>query len=200
MNNAFAINEDNLLHYLASIKVEQMCHNHAEFSDWNEETEELTSQIQLIGKISIQPNGQQRNVLSTEDGTKIQLDSYPYNECEIVQCMVCNTVFFRYAELVAQKLQNRYKVIRKELIDIESLKPKRRIIIDIENHYYIIYKNPDLTYDLSISIPLYGGMDVDHCLTNTDKESYLLEGISSLKNRMSDMEAHYTQYKVTHWR
>jgi hypothetical protein len=64
----------------------------------------------------------------------------------------------------------------------------------------VVYKNPDLTYGISISKNLGTGVDIYHQLINEEKEKYLIDGINSLTDRMKDMDTNYNNYKVTSWR
>ena len=200
MNIAFDINEDNLLQYLTSLTVLNLCKNHSEFYEWNNETDDLKCTLKKIGEISIQPSDKQWEVPYWGIDTKIEMDCYPYYGCEIFQCIECNAIFFYYLELGGHGAQKRYRLIRKELIDLESIKPKHKIIIDYKDYDYVVYKNPDLTYEISISKPLGIGIDIYHKLSKEEKENYLLQGITSLKNRMKDMDENFNNYKVTSWR
>ncbi len=200
MNIANDIDENRLLHHLTSTKVSDLCENHSDFYEWNNETDELRTKLKKIGQISIQPSEKQWEAPYWGQDTKIQMDCYPNYSCDVFQCIECNTTFFYYLEFGGHGAQKRYRVVRKELIDLESIKPKNPIIIDYKDLDYVIYKNPDLTYDISISKSLGTGVDIYHKLSKEEKENYFREGINSLKNRMSDMDKNYNNYKVTSWR
>ena len=200
METAYNVDENSLLHHLTSTKVSDLCGNHSEFYEWNNETEELKSKLKKIGQISIQPSDKQWEAPYWGHETKIQMDCYPNYGCEIFQCTECNTTFFYYLELGGHGAQKRYRVVRKELIDLETFKPKHQIIIDYKDYDYVVYKNPDLTYGISISKSLGIGVDIYHQLTIEEKIKYIIEGIESLKERMKDMDLNFDNYKVTSWR
>lgn len=200
MTTANDIDEQKLLHYLTSIKVDNCCGGHEDFQEWNNETEVLRNSLIKIGKISTIPSENQSDIKYWGANAPIQMDKYPYYDCEIFQCKECNTVFFFYIELGGHGPQKRYRVVKKELIDVETIKPKHQIIIDIKDYEYIIYKNPDLSYGISICKSLGVGVDIYHQLTFNEQNSYLQNGISTLKERMKDMDTNYNNYKVTSWR
>jgi len=194
------IDENRLLHHLTSTKVSDLCGNHSGFYEWNNETDELKIKLKKIGQISIQPSDKQWEAPYWGQDTKIQMDCYPYYGCEVFQCTECNTTFFYYLELGGHGAQKRYRIVRKDLIDLETIKPKNQIIIDYKDLDYVIYKNPDLTYGISISKNLGIGVDIYHQLSNEEKENYLRDGINSLKDRMTDMDKNHGNYKITSWR
>ncbi|UUC45139.1 hypothetical protein [Flavobacterium cerinum] len=200
METTFEINDQNLLHFLAATKTNNSCGGHTDFLEWNNETEELKTNLTKIGQIAIQPNEKQWDSQYWGQEAKIQLDRYPYYGCEIFQCQKCNTFFFYYLESGGHGAQKRYRVIRKELIDIESITPSYPIIIDYKNLDYTIFKNPDLTYAVSISKNIGIGLDVYYQLSKEEQEGYLRDGINSLSNRIKDMDLNYSNYKVTSWR
>ena len=200
METAFEINDQKLLHFLTSTKVDDSCGGHTDFLEWHNETEELKTSLTKIGQIAIQPSEKQWDSQYWGQDAKIQLDRYPYYGCEIFQCQKCNTVFFYYLELGGHGAQKRYRVIRKDLIDMETIKPAHPIVIDYKGMDYMIYKNPDLTYAVSISKNIGIGLDVYHQLSKEEQEGYLRDGIISLNNRMKDMDLNYSNYKVTAWR
>lgn len=200
METTFEIDDQKLLHFLTSTKTNDSCGGHIDFLEWNNETEALKTNLTKIGQISIEPNEKQRDSQYWGKEAKIQLDCYPYYGCEILQCQKCNTVFFHYLELGGHGAQKRYRVVRKNLIDLETIKPIHPIVIDYKNLDYMIYKNPDLTYAILISKNIGVGLDVYHPLTKEEQEQYLSDGITSLNDRMTDMDLNYTNYKVTSWR
>jgi hypothetical protein len=200
METAYEINEDRLLHHLTSTKVSDICGNHLEFYEWNNETDDLIAKLKKIGQISIQPSEKQWEAQYWGQDAKILMDCYPNYGCDIFQCTKCNTTFFYYLELGGHGAQKRYRVVRKELIDLETIRPKHQIIIDYKYMDYVVYKNPDLTYSISICKSLGIGVDIFHQLSNEEKEHYLQNGIISLTERMKDMDKNYDNYKVTSWR
>ncbi|MEO4005043.1 hypothetical protein [Flavobacterium sp. CAU 1735] len=200
METAFEIDEQKLLHFLASTKVNDSCGGHNDFWEWHNETEELKTNLTKIGQISVQPGEKQWESQYWGQDAKIQFDRYPYYGCEIFQCTKCNTVFFYYLEIGGHGPQKRYRVVRKDLIDIETIKPSHPIVIDYKGLDYIMYKNPDLTYAISISKNVGIGIDIYHQLSKEEQELYLKEGIISLDSRMKDMDLNYSNYKVTSWR
>ena len=200
MDTTFEIDENKLLHHLTSTKVSDLCGNHSDFYEWNNETEELRKKLKKIGQISIQPSAKQWDAPYWGKETKIFMDCYPYYGCEIFQCTQCNTTFFYYSELGGHGAQERYRVVRKELIDLETIKPKHQIIIDYKDLEFVVYKNPDLTFGISISKNLGIGADIYHQLSENEKECYLLNGIKSLNDRIKDMNENYNSYKITSWR
>jgi|GEM_PF-996668 len=200
METTFDIDEQKLLHFLASTKVNDACGGHTDFWEWHNETEELKTNLIQIGQISVTPGEKQWDSHYWGQDAKIQFDRYPYYGCAIFQCQKCNTVFFHYVELGGHGPQKRYRVVRKELIDLESIIPTHRIIIDYKGVDYIIYKNPDLSYGILISKTIGIGIDVYHQLSKEEQELYLKDGIHSLNARMQDMDVNYTNYKVTSWR
>jgi len=200
MEETFEIDDQKLLHFLASTKVNDSCGGHNDFLEWNNETEELKANLTKIGQISVQPGEKQWDSQYWGQDAKIQFDCYPYYGCEIFQCKKCNTVFFHYTEIGGHWPQKRYRVVRKSLIDIESIKPTHRIVIDYKGLDYFIYKNPDLTYGVLISKNIGLGLDVYHQLSKEEQELYLRDGILSLKSRMEDMDVNFSNYKVTSWR
>lgn len=200
MTTSNNIDEQRLLHFLASTKVDTCCGGHIDFFEWKNETEELKNNLIKIGQISVSPSDNQNDLQYWGENAAIQIDKYPYYGCEIFQCKKCDTIFFYYLELGGHGPQKRYRVIRRELIDIETIKPKYQIVVDYKNLDYIIYKNIDLTYGISISKNLGIGVDIYHQLSKEEKEQYLHEGITSLKIRMADMDKNYHNYKITSWR
>jgi hypothetical protein len=96
METAYEIDEQRLLHYLTSTKVNDSCGGHTDYFEWNNETEELKSHLKKIGQISIHPSEKQWEAQYWGQDTKILMDSYPYYGCGIFQCVKCNTVFFGY--------------------------------------------------------------------------------------------------------
>lgn len=200
METTFEINDQNLLHFLTSTKTNDSCGGHTDFLEWNNETEELKTNLAKIGQISVQPGEKQWDSQYWGQDTKIQLDCYPYYGCEIFQCQKCNTFFFYYLELAGHGAQKRYRVVRKELIDLESVKPIHPIVIDYKGFDYMIYKNPDLSYAILISKNIGVGVDVYHQLSKEEQEQYLIDGITSLNDRIKDMDLNYNNYKVTSWR
>jgi hypothetical protein len=202
MENELQIDEHRLLHYLSSTEVNEACSGHKDFLEWANETEELRNKLEKIGQLSIQPSEKQWDSEYWGEDALIHLDRYPYYGCEIHQCTKCNTVFFYYLELGGHGAQKRYRVVRKELINLESIKPLHRIVIDSGGAGlgYTMYKNPDLTYGISISITMGLGADVYHQLTPEETELYLKGGIKSLDERRKDMTSNYNKYEVTSWR
>lgn len=200
METTFDIDEQKLLHFLASIKVNDACGGHTDFWEWHNETEALKTNLTKIGQIAIQPGEKQWEAPYWGQDAKIRFDCYPYYGCDLYQCQKCHTVFFYYVELGGHGPQKRYRVVRKALIDLESLTPTHRIIIDYKGMDYIMYKNPDLTYGLLISKTIGVGIDVYHQLSKEEQERYLKDGIESLNDRLKDMDVNYTNYKVTSWR
>ena len=59
METANEIDEQRLLHYLITTKVDDSCGRHTDYFEWNNETEELKNKLKKIGQISIQPNHKQ---------------------------------------------------------------------------------------------------------------------------------------------
>lgn len=90
--------------------------------------------------------------------------------------------------------------MKKELKDIETRIPNKQIVVEYKTAEYVVYKNPDLTYGISISKNLGAGMDIYHQLTEEEKVNYLRDGIKALSERMKDMDMNYNNYKVTSWR
>lgn len=75
-----------------------------------------------------------------------------------------------------------------------------QIIIEQEDFRYTVYKNPDLTIEISISKPIALGVEVYHILTEKETSNYFQFGISSLENRMKDMNENFSNYRVVSWR
>ncbi|ELV7526289.1 hypothetical protein QMU91_002522, partial [Flavobacterium psychrophilum] len=125
---------------------------------------------------------------------------YPYFDCEILQCDKCKNLFFYYIELGGHLPQKRLRLIRKELIDLDSLKPRTQIVIDYQGLDYQVYKNKDLTYEISICKNFGVTVDIYHKLSIEEQNEYILNGISVLEKRIIDMDKNYNNYKVVSWR
>jgi hypothetical protein len=193
------IDQDRILNYLNQNKVKEDICDHSDFIEWNEETDEIKTVVEKIGKITL-PSNSSKNKNCWRKDSKIELDKYPYLECEIHQCQKCKSIFFHHIELTGNAPQRRYRLLRKELIDLDSIKPKVRIIIDSEPFKYQVYKNPDLSYEISICKPVALGIDIYHKLTKQEEVEYLKNGIKALQNRIEDMDGNYNKYKVVSWR
>lgn len=195
------IDSNNILHFLASCKITSYKCDHSEYFEWNTGNEDFKSSLIKFGDITSNRN-QAKNFTVLENNSLIDLEFYPYNNREIFQCKNCNSLFFYDTELINQKEEKKYKLIRKELINIDTIKPKHQIIIDYGglDFDYTIYKNPDLTYKISISKPIALGVDIFHKLTKEEEVNYLKNDISALKERMLDMDINYNKYEVISWR
>ncbi|MGX7666697.1 hypothetical protein [Flavobacterium pedocola] len=193
------IDSNNLLHFLASNKTASGSCDHSEYLEWNNGNEHFKSSLIKFGYVKANGN-QAENFTYSETNSLIDLDFYPYYRCDIFQCKKCNTLFFHYTESINQKEEEKYRLIRRELINIDGIKPKHRIVIDYKGLEYVIYKNPDLTYEISISKDIAVGVDIFHQLTNEEQVNYLKNGISALNERMHDMDINYNKYKVISWR
>jgi len=193
------IDQDTILNYLTQNEVKESICDHSDFHDWHEETYEIEKNVEKIGQISL-PSSSIINKNYCGKDSIIELDKYPYSECEILQCRKCENIFFRFIELVGKEPKKKYRLIRTELINLNSIKPKVQIIIDSKPYIYQVYKNPDLSYEISISKPVALGVEIYHKLTELEEVAYLKKGIESLQKRMEDMDENYSKYRVVSWR
>ena len=192
------INQNNLLQFLNSFtKVENTC-NHAKFKGWNDWEPSFESLPVKVGQIDQKVMRHPEKYWGVD--ALIKLDEYPYAQCEIHQCPACQALFFFYYEDGGHARRKRYRLIQKELIDIESIVPTQRCKISSDSYHYTIYKNPDLTFELVICKPIALGVDIYHILTNEEVKSFKKEGIAALENRMRDMDKNYSNYRVESWR
>lgn len=162
--------------------------DHSPFLKWNFSSSELVSSLSKIGFVSVE------NCLpsSGDDTETIDLERQPYCSSDVFRCEKCHRFFFRN--------ENNFKLIKREMIDIETIRPKHQIIIDNGNLDYMVFKNPDLSYAVSISKPVGIGIDVHHQLSEMETSSYLEHGILALSERLDDMDRNFSKYKVTSWR
>ncbi|ENA1795624.1 hypothetical protein ABF176_002471 [Flavobacterium psychrophilum] len=196
------INQDGLLHFLTSNKINDNICNHLKFLEWENDEENIILSLNKIGELNLEPNFEENKNYWGKD-SKIEFGIYPYFDCEILQCEKCKNLFFYYVELGGHSPQKRLRLIRKELIDLNTLKPKTQVVIDYEGLDYQVYKNEDLTYEISISKNIENiavTVEVYHKLTIAEQNDYIAKGIISLEERIADMERNYNNYKVISWR
>lgn len=193
------INQNNLIQFLNNLEIVENDCDHSKFKGWNDWNPKFEPELVRIGKIE-----QELNVESPKEywgeQAPILLNEYPYWNCEIHQCPKCNRPFFFYNEDGGHGSQKRYRLIQKELIDIESIKPTQNCQIISNPYKYTIYKKTDLTFELSICKPLALGVDIYHIMTDNEVKSFKEIGISALENRMKDMDENYSDYRVVSWR
>lgn len=194
------INQNNLLYFLLTNKIDGSKCDHSFFFEWNNGNDDLKNDLINIGKINLKPAFKENGNYWGKNAP-IELNKYPYFGCEVYKCKKCNSLFFHYTELGGHGSQKRYRLIRKELIDIESFEPEERTLIDLKSYIYAVYKKPDMTYELSICKAGVGvGIDIYHIMDKGEEQKYLKKGIESLKSRMEDMDANYSNYEVVSWR
>jgi hypothetical protein len=196
----YYVDQDNLIRHLKVTEVLDVCDYHRELDNWAIETKDLKNKLKKIGRISILPNEYSWEVDGSKNQFAIRFDKYPYFDSEIFQCIECGCTFFFHLELGINGPQKRYRNVKSEWIDIDAIKPAKQVIVDYKPFEYIIYKNPDLSYGVSISKRLGIGIDIYYELTTDEVVSYLRVGISGLRNRLDDMDKNYQNYKVTSWR
>ncbi|WP_271785383.1 hypothetical protein [Aquimarina algiphila] len=193
------INQNNLIEYLNRKETVLDVCDHSKFKGWNDWNPTFEPELVKIGQIE-----QKVNMESPEkywgDDAPIKLNEYPYWESEIHKCPKCKNIFFFYNEDGGHGRQKRYRLIQKELIDIESIVPTTNCQIISSPYKYTIYKKPDLTFELSICKPIALGVDIYHIMTNDEVKSFKKDGIIALNNRMKDMDENYSNYRVVSWR
>ena len=114
------LDRNSLYRLLTLAESKSNCKGHKDFWEWNNETAELVTKLEKIGQIEIEPSINQYDLQYWGTDAPIQFDKYPYYGCEVFRCKTCGTLFFYYLELGGHAPQKRYRVIRKELVDIES--------------------------------------------------------------------------------
>jgi len=204
------INQNNLLKELNSLIVKNNKCNHHKYFKWENFNIELLPDLVYRGIISQKENNKNNlritlpdypyysyNIDNQED-SPIILSDFPYYSCKIYQCKKCNNLFFNYFEKSTQ--EDKYRIIKKELIDIESIEPTQDCLILSKYYKYTLHKKKDMTYELAVCKPISTGMDVVHTLTKEEFEIFKLNGIKGLKSRMDDMNENYKNYEINYWR
>lgn len=75
----------------------------------------------------------------------------------------------------------------------------RKEIESKEWQYYIFEKGKDIELSVPIAKPT-PGFDVIHTLNEKEKSDYLSQGVTILKERISDMKKNFSKYKMNSWR
>ena len=193
------INQNNLLRFLNNLEQDKSKRDYSDYEGWNDWHPDFEYELIRIGQIEQDPTWESASKYWGKDAP-ILLDKYPYCICEIFQCPISGQVFFHYLETGGHAPQKRYRLIQKELIDIESIKPTQNCQIISKPYKYTIYKKTDLTFELSICKPVALGVDIYHIMTDNEVKSFKEIGISALENRMKDMDENYSDYRVVSWR
>jgi hypothetical protein len=90
--------------------------DHSNFREWNNGVIELTETLNKVAEINVTPAKNQVELKYWGEDAPIVLELYPYYGCEIFECKKCKSPFFHYTELGGHGPQERYRLIRKELI------------------------------------------------------------------------------------
>lgn len=133
------INQNNLIEFLSKLKTLKNVCDHSKFKGWNDWNPNFEPELVKIGQIEQEVSMEPPKSYWGEKAP-ISLDEYPYWHCEIHQCPKCNELFFFYNEDGGHSRQKRYRLIQKELIDIESIKPTQNCQIISSPYKYAIYK------------------------------------------------------------
>jgi len=193
------INQNNLLRFMNNLEQDKSKIDYSKYQGWNDWHPEFEHEFVRIGQIEQEPTWDTPSQYWGTDAP-ILLNKYPYCTCEIHQCPVSNQVFFHYVEFGGHAPQKRYRLINKDLIDIESIKPTLTAEILSKPYKYAVYKNPDLTFELSICKPVALGIDIYHIMTENEIRSFIKNGIATLESRIKDMDENYSDYRVVSWR
>lgn len=82
------------------------------------------------------------------------------------------------------------------MIDIQSIVPTKPCQIISKADDYAIYKLADLRFELSKSIDNSASMEVYYILSSEELEQFQTIGISTLENRLRDMNDNHDEYPV----
>jgi hypothetical protein len=192
------INQNNLIEYLNDHDYNKACSDHFRYKGWNNWDPIIEPELVKVGQIQ-QVNS---NTVGRYWGENepIVLTDYPYSNCEIYKCPICNAIFFFYNEDGGHARQKRYRLIQKDLIDIESIIPTELCKIESIAYKYSIYKKEDMSFKLSICKLVGVGIDVLYTLTEEEVKKYKKKGITGLDARIKDMDENYNNYKIISWR
>lgn len=77
---------------------------------------------------------------------------------------------------------------------------KEKKLLEKKDWHYYVCEVAD-TIELSIPIPQpTPGFDIIYTLSESEKEKYLNAGINALDERIKDMRANFSNYKMNSWR
>ena len=77
---------------------------------------------------------------------------------------------------------------------------KEKKLLEKKDWHYYVYAVAD-SIELSIPIPQPApGFDISYTLNESEKEAYLNSGIKALEERIEDMKANFSNYKMNSWR
>lgn len=75
-----------------------------------------------------------------------------------------------------------------------------KILVEKKDWQYYLYRSGE-NYQLLVPVPEPApGFDVFHDLTEYERSSFLKSGISSLQERIVDMNKNISNYKLNSWR
>lgn len=98
--------------------------NHAQFSEWSRVDPSIFNKMSKIGEMNIQVK-KAMNTNYWGSGSPIEVDKYPYCNCEIYICSKCNNLFFYYTEHGGHSAEKRMRIM------------KESAIVNNENEYYM---------------------------------------------------------------
>jgi hypothetical protein len=105
------------LHKCLSVEKRQdgQC-DHSSYREWHNGSQGLTLHLQLIGEIAETPVENQFDLPYWGNDAPINFRFYPYYGCEVLRCRNCKELFLHYREIGGHAPQERYRLLRKELI------------------------------------------------------------------------------------
>lgn len=123
----------NFKDYIKNLPDYKKCkYNHDEYLEWKNVDFEVECEFYEVGKLSIKPFLNESSKYWGKD-TPMNLNEYPYYGCRIYSCKECNSLFFYYVELGYHYPQDRFRLIRKELINDHSLELVKDVVIDLNS-------------------------------------------------------------------
>lgn len=191
------IDQNNLLAYLNGIENQSSNCDYNVYKEWSNVVEGHDLDLAKVGAIEQEVTEEQTDYWGEE--APIRLNVYPYYRCEIHQCPKSKQLFFFYRELSWHRPQNRYRLIQKELIDIESIVPTAYCEILSKPLHYTLCKLKNMHFELSIYKPVNLEAQVYHILTDEEVKQFKENGITALENRIKDMNENHANYRVVSW-